>query len=142
MRPERRELKERVALESAVVYAQLSEDPHVKVGCVVLRPDMTVAAAGYNGPPAGIDIDWTDREQRRRYVVHAEQNALLRVLPNQVRGGLLATTHHPCGACLPLVAVCGLRVVYLHDLDPSTYPPEVLADIKTMLGIKIRKVSA
>jgi deoxycytidylate deaminase len=42
-----------------------SQDPYVQVGACALRHDMSVAGVGYNGLPPDIDIDWSDRDERR-----------------------------------------------------------------------------
>ena len=64
------------ALELARVAAKRSEDPYLKVGACVLRHDNSVAALGYNGAPPNIEIDWTNRDERRKRVVHAKINEL------------------------------------------------------------------
>ncbi len=131
---------EAYAMDLAWVASSRSQDPYVKVGAVVLRRDRSVASTGYNGPPPGVEIDWSDRASRRMLIIHAETNALRYTMPNQVRGGLLAVTHHPCMSCLPAIAAFGLDVVYSVELDPETYPPQDLATIVDGLGIKVRKV--
>jgi dCMP deaminase len=110
------------ALEIASAAALRSEDPWVKVGTCVLRKDHTVASTGYNGAPSGMDLDWSDRKLRRLFVIHAEMNALARTTPTKVAGGLLATTFHPCAACLPTIAAYGIKeIVYQRELSPETY---------------------
>jgi dCMP deaminase len=86
------------ALGIAEVVAKKSKDPWRQVGAVLLRHDNTIAACGYNGFPAHMVEDWSDRERRRNYVVHAEQNALRHVKPNECR--LIASTTLPCNNCL------------------------------------------
>lgn len=57
-----------------------SKDPSTKVGAVIVRPDRTVAALGYNGFPRGCSDDarlYNDRETKLSRVVHAEMNAIL-----------------------------------------------------------------
>jgi deoxycytidylate deaminase len=110
----------------------------VQVGAAVLRPDHTVAGLGYNGAPAGIDPDWTDRDGRRIYVIHAEVNALRLTTPAQVRGGLLAVTHITCATCLPVAASYGIsRIVYEDELDQGRYDTAHLTWIATQLGIRM-----
>ena len=93
---------ERYALSLAKVAALRSEDPFVKVGACVLRHDNSVASLGYNGAPPKINIDWSDRDERRRRVIHAEANALRYVKPQECR--LLACTLLPCNDCLKLIS--------------------------------------
>ena len=99
------------ALSIAEVVAQKSKDPWKKVGCVLLRHDNSVASVGYNGFPPNAEEDWSDRDERRKFVIHAEQNALRYVRPNECR--LLACTLLPCGNCLRMISAYGItEVVY------------------------------
>ena len=102
---------EKYALDLAKVASSRSEDPYMKVGACVLRPDMSVAAVGYNGAPSGVEIDWSNRDERRKRVIHAELNALRYVKPNE--GHLLACTLLPCRSCVQAVAAHGIfKIVY------------------------------
>ena len=38
-----------------------SQDPYVQVGAAIIKQDNDIVV-GYNGPPAGIEIDWSDRD--------------------------------------------------------------------------------
>lgn len=126
------------ALALADVAALRSEDPWLKVGAVVLRPDNSVASIGYNGAPSGIQIDWNDREARRPFVIHAEVNALRYTTPVEVRGGLIAITHRPCQACIPLIAAYGIRRVFFGvSLDPQVYSEDLLDNIAGQLDVEV-----
>ena len=106
------------ALELATVAAKKSKDPWKQVGACLLRHDNTVAGIGFNGYPAGMREDWQDRDNRRLFVVHAEQNALRYVRPDECR--LIAVTLLPCNDCLKAIASHGIkRVVYrdIYDRD-------------------------
>ena len=109
------------ALELAKVAARKSKDPWKKVGACLLRHDNTVAGLGYNGFPAGMVEDWQDRDKRRLFVIHAEQNALRHVRPGECR--LIAVTLLPCNDCLKSIASYGIKaVVYgeTYERDEST----------------------
>jgi dCMP deaminase len=123
---------ERYALELAHVAAKKSKDPWRQVGAVVLRHDCTVAGVGYNGFPAGVDEHWECRERRRLFVVHAEENALRYVKPEE--GCLIATTTLPCNNCLKAIVSYGIRkVVY-----SSTYPTdESTLDLAKLMGVEL-----
>jgi dCMP deaminase len=126
------------ALMLAEMAASRSEDPWYQVGAVVLRPDNSVAGVGYNGAPSGVQIDWDDREARRPFVIHAEVNALRYCTPTDTRGGLLAVTHRPCQACLPLIAAHGIRRVFFGvPVDPQVYPTDLLDNIALQLDIEV-----
>jgi dCMP deaminase len=102
---------EEYALRLAEVAAARSQDPWEKVGACVLRADHSVASLGYNGAPPGVEIDWSDRERRRPYVLHAEVNALRYLRPGE--GLLMAVTHSPCADCLRAIAAWRIpRVIY------------------------------
>jgi dCMP deaminase len=121
----------------AAVAASRSEDPYVKVGACVLRKDFSVAGVGYNGAPSGIEIDWSDRDQRRQYVIHAETNALRYLLPGE--GELLAVTLAPCTNCLTLIAAHRIRTVFYRDIS-ETYPIGNAENVATELGILLHRI--
>lgn len=107
----RRPTWEEYALELARTASSRSQDPFIKVGACALRFDKSVAALGYNGPPKGIEIDWSDREERRKRIVHAEMNCLAYCRPNEIE--LIAVTLLPCSSCINLIASYGIkRVIY------------------------------
>lgn len=101
------------ALELASVAAKKSKDPWRKVGACLLRHDNTVAGIGFNGFPAGMREDWEDRDKRRAFVIHAEQNALRYVKPGEC--GLIAVTLLPCNDCLKAIASYGIKTVVYRD---------------------------
>ncbi len=124
------------ALDIAFTVSTNSKDPWQKVGACLLRHDNTVAAVGYNGYPAGMAEDWSDRDRRRLFVVHAEQNALRYVRPGEC--SLLAVTLLPCNDCLKVVASYGIGlIVYAEEYehDPSTLK------LAEMFGIELHKIS-
>jgi len=112
---------EEYAIALAGVAALKSKDPYVKVGCCLLRHDNTIASLGYNGFPSGVEEDWSDRDERRKYVNHSEQNALRFVKPNECY--LAAITLLPCNDCLKSLASYGIKkVIYgeVYDRDDSS----------------------
>ena len=107
---------EAYALKLAFVASERSEDPYVKVGACILRRDNSVAGLGYNGAPQDIEIDWSDRDERRKRVIHAEVNALRYSNPGECK--LLASTHLPCNDCLRMIASYGIKsIVYTHEYE-------------------------
>lgn len=126
---------EEYALRLAEVAAQRSEDPYVKVGACILRWDNSVASLGYNGVPAGIEIDWSDRDLRRPYIVHSEQNALRYIKPGEAR--LIAITLQPCSSCLTNIASYGIKEVIFRDYyDKDNSSIELAAEF----GISIKQL--
>ncbi len=57
-----------------------SKDPSTKTGSVIVRPDGTVAAVGYNGFPRTIKDNQellNNREEKYKRTIHCEMNAIL-----------------------------------------------------------------
>ena len=106
---------DQTALKLAFHIAEYrSQDPYVQVGAVIIKNDGSVFL-GYNGAPAGIDIDWSDRAERRKRVIHAEANVLNYVRPKESK--LIAVTHLPCPECMKTIAQKKIsRVVYGEEL--------------------------
>jgi dCMP deaminase len=94
--------------------ATRSPDPYVIVGAAAFRADHSVVSTGYNGAIAGIEIDWSDRDARRPYVVHAECNCLKYAKPNEVH--YLYVTLSPCSGCLSLCAAYGVKEIVYGEL--------------------------
>lgn len=128
---------EKYALKIAEVAALRSEDPYVKVGACVLGSDNMVLGIGYNGLAPCKEVTpefWTDRDKRRKYMIHAETNALSRV--NRGDGVLLACTLLPCGSCATLIAAHGIKCVVYKD----TYNRDTSSlDIFNFYGINCTK---
>jgi len=114
MKKEKRLSWRKYALEIARVAAKRSEDPYLKVGSCVLRHDNSVAGVGYNGAPPNIEIDWTNRDERRKRVIHAEVNALRYVRPHECY--LVACTHLPCNDCLRAISSYGITDIVFQEL--------------------------
>lgn len=102
-------------IELAGFVAQWSKDPSTKVGAVIVRPDRTVAAIGYNGFPRGV-LDhsqrYEDRAQKYEMVVHAELNAILNSRESLEGFSLYVTPLPPCSQCAAAIIQRGIgRVV-------------------------------
>lgn len=100
-------------LELAHVASKRSEDPYKKVGAVAIRPDNSIAAVCYNGAPPKIEIDWSDRNERRQYVIHAEMNAMRYIKPHECNK--VAITLSPCVDCLKNMVAYGIKDVYFTE---------------------------
>jgi dCMP deaminase len=126
---------EEYAVSLAKVASLKSKDPFVKVGCALLRHDNTIASLGYNGFPTGMLEDYSNRDERRKFVIHAEQNSLRFIKPNECY--LAATTLLPCNNCLKSLASYGIKkVIYekVYDKDPSSL------DLAEKFGIELIQV--
>jgi dCMP deaminase len=126
------------ALRLAHVAALRSEDPRTKVGCCILRHDNTVASLGYNGAPAGVEIEWNNREEKHKRVIHAEVNACRMIKPGECY--LAAITHSPCNDCLKTLAAYGIKqVVYSTNYKfTDDYSP---IEIGKDFGIEVKQIA-
>lgn len=88
-----------------------SKDPSTKVGAVIVDNERRVVGMGYNGFPRGVHDDperLAQRDQKLRFVVHAEVNAILNAV-RSVEGCCLYTTPlFTCGDCAKVVAQSGI----------------------------------
>ena len=101
------------AIGIAEAVSKKSKDPWKKVGSVILREDKSIASVGYNGFPQGAEEDWADRDERRKYVIHAEQNALRYIKPGD--GDTIYCTLLPCGDCIKAIAAYKIKKVIYRD---------------------------
>lgn len=125
------------AMKLALTAAQeRCEDPYVQVGACCLRHDHSVASLGYNGPPPGVEVDWSNRDKRRKRMLHAEVNCLRYVKPGE--GKILAVTVIPCLSCLSVIASWGIKEVYYLE-DWTGTDPEIFQVAKEF-GIKLEKL--
>lgn len=101
--------------------SQRSPDPYIIVGAAGFRVDHSTVCTGYNGAPAGVEIDWSNRELRRPLVVHAEYNCLKYAKHGEIH--YLYVTMLPCSSCLKFAAATGVKeIIYdkLYHRDDSS----------------------
>lgn len=112
-------------LNQAELVAYRGRCSRDRVGAVIVDPENRMLSVGYNGPPAGFDVDgpcsnWCPRaingpssnEYDDCYALHAELNALLTVEKRPINGGSIYVTSAICWRCATMVANSGLtRVV-------------------------------
>lgn len=113
-----------------------SEDPYVQVGAVAIKNDDSVVL-GYNGAPSGVEIDWSNRDDRRKRVLHAEANVLNFIKPNEVK--FLATTHLPCPECLKIIAQKKINLVYYKG-ELEGYPNDLSLQLAKEFKIELIKL--
>jgi len=123
------------AINLAYAVSEKSKDPWRKVGACILRADNSIAAVGYNGFPAGMLEDWSNRDTRRSFVVHAEQNALRYTRPGE--GVLIAVTTLPCNDCLKAIAAYGIKqVIYKESYEYD----ESSLNLAANFGITLKQI--
>lgn len=90
-----------------------SEDPYRKVGAAALDKDNRVIGTSYNGLYPGFQASpkfWEDREDRQKYMLHAEIN--LCSLFKRGEAKIVACTTMPCTACMQALCAHGVKTVY------------------------------
>ncbi|NNC88763.1 MAG: deoxycytidylate deaminase [Akkermansiaceae bacterium] len=121
----------------AHVASLRSEDPYRKVGAAALDFDNRVIGTAYNGLAPGFDAPpgfWDDRDQRQRFMLHAEIN--LCSLFRRGEAKLVASTTMPCTACMQTMAAYGIREIYFRDVYHESHAPE----IAKIYGIRLERV--
>lgn len=107
-------------LELAMTVARRADCTRRQVGAVLMTPDHSIVATGYNGAPSGRPGCLTDGACPRGQsevapgssydtgagaciALHAEQNALLRASWSDMKGSTLYITDEPCDGCFRMI---------------------------------------
>ena len=125
-----------------------SRDPRTKIGAIIVK-DKRVISMGYNGFPGGVDDlqeRYNNREQKYKFVVHAEDNTILTASRFGICtvGTTLYTNGIPCCECSKSIIQGGVKEIVIHKQWPDMKHSgwiESIAVSKTMLsevGINIR----
>lgn len=111
-------------LGHARVWACYSKDPSTRTGCVVVRPDLSVAATGYNGFPPGVNDDparYANRELKYDIILHCEINAMDSV-PEPLHGYTLYTwPFQSCSRCAAQVIKRRIKRCVAPEISPKAY---------------------
>lgn len=98
-----------------------SEDPDIQHGAVIVNQYNHIIGTGYNGPVKGADnsvIPFSIRDEKRKWMIHAEENAMLNVTQSSSERGLecrLYVTGQPCNNCLQRLINFGIRRIVMAD---------------------------
>ena len=111
-------------LEIAQLISTWSKDPSTQIAAIAVK-DKRLIATGYNGFPRNIeDLDdrWSNREEKYKYVVHAEMNCIYNAnYHNQsLKGSTMYVVGLPvCHECAKGIIQVGItRVVAHYDKLP------------------------
>lgn len=119
---------EEMAIKFAIDASLRSEDPYKKVGCCILNKEGRVLSIGYNGLSPKHKVDdsfWLDRDERRKYIIHAETNALS-CISRYDYPYILASTLLPCSSCAINIASSGIKkVIYLEEYHRDELAKEI-----------------
>tara|TARA_Y100000593_G_scaffold94271_1_gene192581 strand:+ start:10957 stop:11388 length:432 start_codon:yes stop_codon:yes gene_type:complete len=139
--PQSRISWEEYALNLAHTAALRSEDPYRQVGACALGEGNLVLGLGYNGLASGKDVEedfWNDRDNRRKYMIHAEANCLSLLKRGEAK--LIAVTLLPCSYCATLIASHGIKkVIYSEEYERDSQSKEIFNFYKIELKRYERK---
>lgn len=115
--------------ELAKHISQWSKDPSKKIGAVVVGDSGQILAQGYNGFPRGIkdtEFRLNNREEKYKYVVHAEMNCIYNACLNGVslNGATLYAYWLPiCSECSKGIIQVGIKrvVIYTPEYNKSEF---------------------
>ncbi len=96
-------------LEMAGIVSTWSKDPSTQIGAIAVK-DKRLVSTGYNGFPRNIeDLDerWNNREEKYKYVVHAEMNCIYNA--NYHNQSLKGSTMYIVG--LPVCHECAKGII-------------------------------
>jgi len=126
------------ALSLAHVASLRSEDPYRKVGAAALDFDNRVIGTAYNGLAPGFKAPegfWDDRQQRQKFMLHAEVNLCSLFRRGEAR--IVATTTMPCTSCMQTLCAYGIEEIYFHE----QYHQSEALEIAQTYGIKIQQIT-
>lgn len=101
-------------LDLAALLATWSRDPSTQVGCVIARPDKTIASVGFNGFARGVEdlrSRYLDREFKYQAILHGEINAILHAREPLHGYTLYVHPFHPCASCAAAIIQSGIKRV-------------------------------
>lgn len=104
-------------MEIAQVAAKRSTCSRANVGAVLVSKSNLISL-GYNGPGPGEDHCLGPSCAPHGYcwrATHAEQNAIYRARPEDLRGMDLYSTRSPCVDCSEIISEAGLRRVFYQE---------------------------
>ena len=116
-----------------------SEDPDIKHGAVIVNQYNHIIGTGYNGPIKGADnsvIPFSIRDEKRKWMIHAEENAMLNVTQSSSERGdrcRIYITGQPCNNCLQRMVNFGIKKIVIVDRIGSITENEETAMMKSQI---------
>ena len=115
-----------------------SKDPSTKVGAVITDGNKKIVSLGYNGLPQWVEDNeeiLSNREEKYKYIIHAEVNAILQANKDNCFAGTIYT--YPfltCPQCAAMIIQAGImRVVSYKCVDERWIPR--IEDSKKLLDM-------
>lgn len=108
----------------AIIASARSKDPRTQNGAVIVDQKNRIVSVGYNGFPRKCSDDqfpW-DKEEKEKYVIHAEINAILNA-GKEVDGYRMylysERGYYPCSNCAKVIVQSGIQSVYLAFINEN-----------------------
>lgn len=131
---------EEMAINIADVVKERSEDPYKKVGACILNKEGRVLSIGYNGLLSKQKVKnkfWENRDKRRKFIIHAEINALASI-SRYDNPYVLASSLLPCSTCAINICAHGIKNVFYSE----EYNKDILAyEIFDFYKVKLKKIN-
>jgi len=129
-----------------------SDDKFNKHGAIIVDNfSKHIVGTGYNGTISGSTLDtinYYDREYRRKFMIHAEENAILNCWKNPLEskeGATIYVTGEPCVNCLQRIVNFGITKIVCADregtITESDDTEKIRDKIFSISGIEIEKIS-
>jgi dCMP deaminase len=134
----------------AFIVSLRSQDPNIHHGAVVVDENNHIIGSGYNGPIKLSDdniIPWHNRDEKRKWMIHAEENCLLNCTkPASTNNSFkMYITGLPCNNCLQRIINFGIKKIVIADRVGSITENQETEQMKEQLikmsGIDIRSMS-
>lgn len=138
-------------MRMAIEISQWSKDPSKKIGAVAVGDNHRVLSTGYNGFPQSIEDSperLNDRNEKYKYVVHAEQNCIYNACLNGISlaGASLYVYGLPvCSECAKGVIQVGIKKVIIDektfDMPKWNESFELSKQLFSEAGVEIKYVN-
>lgn len=133
-------------IDLAKSIAQYSKDPNTKVGAVIVDDDKRIVSMGYNGFPRRV-LDLEDRlnnrEEKLKYIVHAELNAILNA-KRDVDGMIIYVyPYFPCNECAKAIIQSGIKKVVTTGIIDDKWKDSVAVSMKMFeeAGVEVELIN-
>lgn len=107
-------------LSLASIEAFKSKDPNKQVGCVIVRPNGSIASSGYNRLPKGYDFDYHTMIVKNEIIEHAEMMAISLCAENMIGYSLYVYPIPPCSRCAATIINSGITRVITHPVETGS----------------------
>lgn len=127
-----------------------SQDPDIQHGAVIVDKNNHVIGTGYNNPIKGCnddEIPYNIRDEKRKWMIHAEENAILNTTQNPSERGndcKIYITGSPCNNCLQRIVNFGIKNIVIADrmgtITENDQTREMKEKIISMAKLSIKKI--